>query len=78
MAKLKHHTNRNVTAKAHKNSGLKKKSREFHTSQKGMDPKYLRNLRFARKPLLAKKKQEKRARNVPVADKKEKTPAAST
>jgi len=40
---------RNTTFKAHRNNGLKKKQKQKFTSQKGMDPKFLRNLRFAKK-----------------------------
>ncbi|KAH7685559.1 Ribosomal protein L29e protein [Dioscorea alata] len=46
MAKSKNHTAHNQSYKAHKN-GIKKPRR--HTSTKGMDPKFLRNQRYARK-----------------------------
>ncbi len=36
---------RNETHKHHKNGGLKRKRAQRYTSQKGMDPKFLRNLR---------------------------------
>jgi len=49
MAKQKHHTMRNQTVKAHKNSGLHKKRKQRYISTKGMDPKFLRNARFAAK-----------------------------
>ena len=42
-------TARNQTVKAHKNSGLHKKKKERYVSTKGMDPKFLRNARFAKK-----------------------------
>ncbi|KAL6773970.1 RPL29 [Auxenochlorella protothecoides x Auxenochlorella symbiontica] len=48
MAKSKNHTAHNQSAKAHKN-GIKKPKRQRYSSQKGMDPKFLRNLRFAKK-----------------------------
>lgn len=43
------HTAKNTTKKAHKNSGLHKKKKERFVSTKGMDPKFLRNQRFAKK-----------------------------
>ena len=43
------HTMRNATHKAHRNSGLHKKKKERFVSTKGMDPKFLRNQRFAKK-----------------------------
>ena len=36
---------RNQTYKWHRNNGLKKKKNELFRSQKGMDPKFIRNLR---------------------------------
>ncbi|KAG9457911.1 hypothetical protein H6P81_002419 [Aristolochia fimbriata] len=50
MAKSKNHTAHNQSYKAHKN-GIKKPRRHRHTSTKGMDPKFLRNQRYARKAL---------------------------
>ncbi|CAK9027274.1 60S ribosomal protein L29, partial [Durusdinium trenchii] len=49
MVKQKLHTARNQTVKAHRNNGLKKFRKDKFRSQKGMDPKFLRNLRFAKK-----------------------------
>ena len=49
---------RNASHKAHRNSGLHKKKKERHLSTKGMDPKFLRNQRFAKKHN-SKKKDEK-------------------
>ena len=49
MVKQKNHTNRNQTFKAHRNAGLRKKRSERYRSTKGMDPKFLRNMRFAKK-----------------------------
>ncbi|KAK9288256.1 hypothetical protein L1049_016706 [Liquidambar formosana] len=48
MAKSKNHTAHNQSYKAHKN-GIKKPRKHRHTSTKGMDPKFLRNQRYARK-----------------------------
>ncbi|TXG63316.1 hypothetical protein EZV62_010310 [Acer yangbiense] len=62
MAKSKNHTAHNQSHKAHRN-GIKKPKRHRHTSTKGyenveffiiiiimqMDPKFLRNQRYARK-----------------------------
>eukprot|EP00341_Mesodinium_pulex_P008527 CAMPEP_0116933342 /NCGR_PEP_ID=MMETSP0467-20121206/28987_1 /TAXON_ID=283647 /ORGANISM="Mesodinium pulex, Strain SPMC105" /LENGTH=58 /DNA_ID=CAMNT_0004614219 /DNA_START=59 /DNA_END=235 /DNA_ORIENTATION=+ len=48
MPKQKNHTGRNATAKAHRN-GIKKVSKFAIKSLKGMDPKFLRNLRFSKK-----------------------------
>ncbi|CAL8991260.1 unnamed protein product [Prunus brigantina] len=48
MAKSKNHTAHNQSRKAHRN-GIKKPQRHRHTSTKGMDPKFLRNQRYARK-----------------------------
>ncbi|KAF4359934.1 hypothetical protein G4B88_028685, partial [Cannabis sativa] len=48
MAKSKNHTAHNQSYKAHKN-GIKKPKKQRHTSTKGMDPKFLRNQRYARK-----------------------------
>ncbi|EWM29317.1 ribosomal protein l29 [Nannochloropsis gaditana] len=48
MAKSKNHTNRNQSFKAHRN-GIKKPKNYVSKSLKGMDPKYLRNQRFAKK-----------------------------
>ncbi|KGN47471.2 hypothetical protein Csa_023012 [Cucumis sativus] len=48
MAKSKNHTAHNQSHKAHKN-GIKKPRKHRHTSTKGMDPKFLRNQRYAKK-----------------------------
>lgn len=40
--------NHNMTAKAHKN-GIKKIPKTKYMSLKGCDPKFLRNLRYAKK-----------------------------
>ncbi|KAH7856951.1 hypothetical protein Vadar_007257 [Vaccinium darrowii] len=48
MAKSKNHTAHNQSFKAHRN-GIKKPRKHRHISTKGMDPKFLRNQRYARK-----------------------------
>jgi len=48
MAKRKNHTAHNQTRKAHRN-GIKRPHQHTHKSQRGMDPKFLRNLRYAKK-----------------------------
>ncbi|GAB2265809.1 hypothetical protein Dimus_000844 [Dionaea muscipula] len=48
MAKSKNHTAHNQSYKAHKN-GIKKPRKHRNQSTKGMDPKFLRNQRYARK-----------------------------
>ncbi|XP_014280742.1 uncharacterized protein RpL29 [Halyomorpha halys] len=61
MAKSKNHTNHNQNRKAHRN-GIKKPKRCRHESTLGMDQKFLRNLRFAKKHNLSPKQQLKRAK----------------
>lgn len=48
MAKSKNHTAHNQTYKAHRN-GIKKPRQHKHKSRKGMDPKFLRNQRYAQR-----------------------------
>ncbi|KAL6446006.1 uncharacterized protein LOC126850450 [Cataglyphis hispanica] len=60
MAKSKNHTNHNQNRKAHRN-GIKKPKRYRHESTLGMDLKFLRNQRFAKKHNLKPKAQIKRA-----------------
>ncbi|KAI9470579.1 MAG: ribosomal L29e protein family-domain-containing protein [Benjaminiella poitrasii] len=48
MAKSKNHTNHNQIKKAHRN-GIKKPATHKYRSQKGLDAKFLRNQRFAKK-----------------------------
>ncbi|KAJ1460439.1 ribosomal L29e protein family-domain-containing protein, partial [Pelagophyceae sp. CCMP2097] len=48
MVKQKNHTARNKTVKDHAN-GIKKVPNFRYKSLKGVDPKFLRNLRFAKK-----------------------------
>merc|ERR1711869_122274 len=50
MAKSKNHTNHNQNKKAHKN-GIKRSRRPKQMSFKGVDAKFLRNQRFAKKGL---------------------------
>ncbi|KAF7727466.1 60S ribosomal protein L29 [Apophysomyces ossiformis] len=51
MAKSKNHTNHNQNRKAHRN-GIKKPLRQKYPSNKGVDAKFLRNQRFAKKGTL--------------------------
>ena len=51
---LQNHTAHNQTRKAHRN-GIKKPKKQRYSSRKGMDPKFLRNQKFAMKGMLAKK-----------------------
>ena len=48
MVKQKLHTARNQTYKAHRN-GIKKPKRQRYRNTTGMDPKFLRNQRWAKK-----------------------------
>eukprot|EP00241_Pyramimonas_parkeae_P024156 CAMPEP_0114283364 /NCGR_PEP_ID=MMETSP0059-20121206/4060_1 /TAXON_ID=36894 /ORGANISM="Pyramimonas parkeae, Strain CCMP726" /LENGTH=56 /DNA_ID=CAMNT_0001404083 /DNA_START=43 /DNA_END=213 /DNA_ORIENTATION=+ len=48
MAKSKNHTAHNQSYKAHRN-GIKKPKKQKCISTKGMDPKFLRNQRYAKK-----------------------------
>lgn len=50
MAKSKNHTAHNQSAKWHKN-GIKKPKKQVYSSTKGMDPKFLRNQRMAKKAM---------------------------
>jgi len=56
MPKRKNHTGRNASVKAHAN-GIKKVRNHKHTSLKGMDPKFLRNLRYSKKHNKKEKKE---------------------
>ena len=55
MAKSKNHTAHNQTSKQHRN-GIKKPTRQRYISTLGMDPKFLRNLRFSKRGNKAAKK----------------------
>ncbi|PNH06843.1 60S ribosomal protein L29-1 [Tetrabaena socialis] len=48
MSKSKNHTAHNQNKKCHKN-GIKKPLKHKYASRKGMDPKFLRNQRNAKK-----------------------------
>ncbi|XP_054545728.1 60S ribosomal protein L29-like [Talpa occidentalis] len=48
MAKSKNHTTHNQSPKRHRN-GIKKPRCKRHKSPKGVDPKFLRNMSFAKK-----------------------------
>uniref|UniRef100_A0A8C1YEB7 60S ribosomal protein L29 n=1 Tax=Cyprinus carpio TaxID=7962 RepID=A0A8C1YEB7_CYPCA len=48
MAKSKNHTSHNQSRKSHRN-GIKKPRSQRYESLKGVDPKFLRNMRFAKK-----------------------------
>nr|XP_054110243.1 60S ribosomal protein L29-like [Callithrix jacchus] len=48
MAKSKNHTTHNQSRKWHRN-GIKKPPSQRYESLKGVDPKFLRNMRFAKK-----------------------------
>ncbi|KAG0173158.1 60S ribosomal protein L29 [Apophysomyces sp. BC1034] len=48
MSKSKNHTNHNQNSKAHRN-GLRKPLKNKYPSLKGVDAKFLRNQRFAKK-----------------------------
>ncbi|OSX72469.1 hypothetical protein BU14_0432s0006 [Porphyra umbilicalis] len=48
MAKSKNHTAHNQSYKAHRN-GIKRPTRHFHPSRKGMDVKFLKNQKYALK-----------------------------
>eukprot|EP00240_Pyramimonas_obovata_P018239 CAMPEP_0118931340 /NCGR_PEP_ID=MMETSP1169-20130426/7714_1 /TAXON_ID=36882 /ORGANISM="Pyramimonas obovata, Strain CCMP722" /LENGTH=56 /DNA_ID=CAMNT_0006873829 /DNA_START=61 /DNA_END=231 /DNA_ORIENTATION=- len=48
MAKSKNHTAHNQSFKAHRH-GIKKPKKLGRPSTKGMDPKFLRNQRYAKK-----------------------------
>ncbi|KAK3870816.1 hypothetical protein Pcinc_024008 [Petrolisthes cinctipes] len=74
MAKSKNHTNHNQNRKAHRNK-IKRPKKERYPSMRGVDPKFLRNLKFSRKHNLssrkqkevaAKRKQEREAQATPV------------
>ncbi|NP_001087310.1 ribosomal protein L29 S homeolog isoform X1 [Xenopus laevis] len=48
MAKSKNHTTHNQSRKWHRN-GIKKPKSQRYESLKGVDPKFMRNMRFAKK-----------------------------
>ncbi|XP_072303171.1 large ribosomal subunit protein eL29 [Eucyclogobius newberryi] len=62
MAKSKNHTFHNQARKHHRN-GIKKPRSQRYESLKGVDPKFLRNMRFAKKH----NKKGMKAQNAPPA-----------
>eukprot|EP00094_Tigriopus_californicus_P010885 TCALIF_10500-PA protein Name:"Similar to RPL22 60S ribosomal protein L22 (Sus scrofa)" AED:0.21 eAED:0.22 QI:0/0/0/1/1/1/2/0/165 len=60
MAKSKNHTNHNQNRKHHRNP-TRKPSAKTQYKMKGMDPKFLRNLKFAKKHNLSHAQQVKKA-----------------
>ncbi|KAG5449846.1 60S ribosomal protein L29 [Clonorchis sinensis] len=48
MAKSKNHTSHNQNRKQHRN-GIVRPKKQRYPSLKGVDPKFLRNMRFAKK-----------------------------
>ncbi|ORX42452.1 hypothetical protein BCR36DRAFT_407046 [Piromyces finnis] len=55
MAKSKNHTNHNQIRKQHRN-GIKRAPHHKYPSLRGVDPKFLRNQRFAKKGSFAARK----------------------
>ncbi|KAI9599244.1 ribosomal L29e protein family-domain-containing protein [Syncephalis fuscata] len=60
MSKSKNHTNHNQNRKAHRN-GIKRPQCFRHASKKGVDPKFLRNQRFAMRGTLAALERKRQA-----------------
>ncbi len=60
MAKSKNHTNHNQSRKEHRNP-TRKPSTKQRFKMKGMDPKFLRNMKFAKKHNLNATQAAKRA-----------------
>ncbi|XP_069956031.1 uncharacterized protein RpL29 [Cherax quadricarinatus] len=56
MAKSKNHTNHNQNRKAHRNP-IRRPKKQKYPSLRGVDPKFLRNMKFSRKHNLTTKKQ---------------------
>eukprot|EP00397_Hematodinium_sp_SG-2012_P069960 GEMP01124316.1.p2 GENE.GEMP01124316.1~~GEMP01124316.1.p2 ORF type:complete len:105 (+),score=33.01 GEMP01124316.1:59-373(+) len=61
MAKSKNHTNHNQNKKAHRN-GIKKSRQPRKMSYVGMDAKFIRNQRFAKKGMMNESPEAKAAR----------------
>ncbi|MPC27154.1 60S ribosomal protein L29-1-like [Portunus trituberculatus] len=57
MAKSKNHTNHNQNRKAHRNP-IRRPKKQKHPSMRGVEPKFLRNMKFARKHNLPGPKQK--------------------
>jgi len=62
MAKSKNHTNHNQHHKDHRN-GIKKPRRQRQTPKRGMDVKFLRNLRFIKKHQEKQRKEKPQSRS---------------
>uniref|UniRef100_A0A0N4ZYC7 60S ribosomal protein L29 n=1 Tax=Parastrongyloides trichosuri TaxID=131310 RepID=A0A0N4ZYC7_PARTI len=60
MAKSKNHTSHNQNRKDHRN-GIKKPLKQRYISMKGVDQKYLKNLRYTQKANLKLKLEAKKA-----------------
>uniref|UniRef100_A0A0N5CDF6 60S ribosomal protein L29 n=1 Tax=Strongyloides papillosus TaxID=174720 RepID=A0A0N5CDF6_STREA len=60
MAKSKNHTSHNQNRKDHRN-GIKKPLKQRYISMKGVDPKYLKNLRYTQKANLKLRMEAKKA-----------------
>ena len=60
MAKSKNHTNNNQSRKEHRNP-TRKPNAKLRFKMKGMDPKFLRNMKFAKKHNLNATQAAKRA-----------------
>lgn len=58
MAKSKNHTSHNQGKKNHRN-GIKRPKFQARVSLKGMDRKYVRNLKFVKKGILKAEKAKK-------------------
>ncbi|XP_042215633.1 60S ribosomal protein L29-1-like [Homarus americanus] len=56
MAKSKNHTNHNQNRKAHRNP-IRRPKKQKHPSMRGVDPKFLRNMKFSRKHNISGKRQ---------------------
>jgi len=59
MAKSKNHTAHNQSHKAHRN-GIKRPKWQKYSKTKGMNPKYLKNLKWAKKHNLGPKEMSKK------------------
>uniref|UniRef100_A0A0B7BUT7 60S ribosomal protein L29 n=1 Tax=Arion vulgaris TaxID=1028688 RepID=A0A0B7BUT7_9EUPU len=59
MAKSKNHTSHNQNRKDHRN-GIKKPLKTRYISMKGVDQKYLRNLRYVQAAQLKAKRADKK------------------
>ncbi|CAH0388642.1 unnamed protein product [Bemisia tabaci] len=62
MAKSKNHTNKNQNRKDHRN-GIKKAKKHRYISTRGVDHKFLRNLKYSKKGNLSPAKQYARMKS---------------